>query len=138
MTGQTLYPAEAYLPYWPTLVAGLTGRPQISFAMLFGSAAASEPFHDLDIALWVDRTVLSAQDDLAFELALINDLEKVCPYPLDVRVINQAPLAFRYNVSKGKPLVVNDDELYFHFLERTWDDWLDFKPVAMQYIRELV
>jgi uncharacterized protein len=134
---QTLYPANAYLPCLPALVERLTGRPQPLFAMLFGSAAAGEPFHDIDIALWVDRTVLAAQDDLAFELAVLADLAKVCPYPLDVRVINDAPLGFRYNVSKGKPLVINDEELYFRFLERTWDDWLDFKPVAMQYIREL-
>jgi hypothetical protein len=44
---------------------------------------------------------------------------------------------FRYHVSKGLPLRINDEEAYFHFLERTWDDYLDFYPVAMPYVRDL-
>jgi hypothetical protein len=56
---------------------------------------------------------------------------------VDVRIINDAPLPFRYNVSRGIPLVLNDRNAFFQFLERTWDEFLDFQPVAMQYLKEL-
>ena len=120
-----------------TLVSRLKGRPEILFAILYGSAAEGGPFRDLDIALYVDRTLIPAAADLDHAFDLAEELERVVPYPVDVRVINDAPLPFRYNVSRGTALVVNDEERFFHFLERTWDDYLDFEPVAMQYLKEL-
>jgi predicted nucleotidyltransferase len=132
-----IYPPNAYQTICPDLVRLLESRPNLLFAMLYGSAAAGEPFHDLDIALYVDRVKAPASEDLTLAFALADQLEAVSPYPIDVHVINDAPLGFRYNVSKCLPLLINDEEAYFHFLERTWDDYLDFYPVAMQYIRDL-
>jgi hypothetical protein len=34
-------------------------------------------------------------------------------------------------------LVVRDWEAWFAFRERTWDEYLDFQPVAMGYLREM-
>ncbi|MHC4745489.1 MAG: nucleotidyltransferase domain-containing protein [Planctomycetota bacterium] len=115
----------------------LKDRPEILFAILYGSAAEGESFRDLDIGLFVDRAIVpeSAEWDYAFTLA--DELERVVPYPVDVRVINNAPLTFRYNVSRGKVLVANNEPGLFHFLERTWDEFLDFQPVAMQYLKEI-
>jgi predicted nucleotidyltransferase len=116
---------------------GLHGIPGICFAILYGSAADSESFRDVDVGIWIDRTVLPPAQDLDFAFDLAAKLEKLIPFPVDVRVINDAPLAFRYNVSKGIPLIVHDEEQFARFLERTWDEYLDFEPVAMQYIREM-
>ncbi len=131
------YPPNSYEAIRPALVGVLESNPALLFVLLYGSAAAGEPFHDLDIALYVDRTKAPATEDLTLAFALADQLEAVSPYPLDVHVVNDAPLGFRYNVSKGLPLLINDEEAYFHFLERTWDDYLDFYPVAMQYVRDL-
>lgn len=120
-----------------TLVAHLQGRPEICFAILYGSAAEGGPFRDLDIALWVDRRLVPESHDLDYAFDLADELERVVPYPVDVRVINDAPLPFRYNVSHGTKLVVNDDELFYTFLERTWDEYFDFEPVLLQYLRDL-
>jgi uncharacterized protein len=111
--------------------------PGLCFAMLYGSAVDSEHFRDLDVGLWVDREIVSKAQELAFGFDLAAKLEKVLSFPVDVRVINNAPLAFRYNVSKGIPLLINDEDRFTHFLERTWDEYLDFAPVAMQYLQEL-
>ncbi|GAB4533014.1 MAG: nucleotidyltransferase domain-containing protein [Anaerolineae bacterium] len=119
------------------LVRRLHKRPEIRFAILYGSAAEGRPFRDLDIGLWLDRASVPASSDLDYAFALANELEQVTPCSVDVRVINDAPLAFRHNVSRGIPLVINNREAYFHFLERTWDEFFDFKPVAMQYLKEL-
>ena len=119
------------------LVLCLQNRPEILFAILYGSAAEDRPFRDLDIGLFVDRASVPASAELGYAFALADELEQVAPHPVDVRVINDAPLPFRYNVSRGIPLIVNNKEVFTRFLERTWDEFLDFQPVAMQYLREL-
>jgi predicted nucleotidyltransferase len=115
----------------------LQDRPEILFAILYGSAAEGLPFRDLDIALFVDRASVPASAELDYAFALADELEQVALHPVDVRVINDAPLPFRYNVSRGIPLLVNEKEAFARFLERTWDEFLDFQPVAMQYLKEL-
>jgi predicted nucleotidyltransferase len=107
------------------------------FAMLYGSAATGEDFRDIDVGVWVDRSVVPAVQDVDYAFDLAELLEKAVPYRVDVRVINDAPLPFRYNVGRGVALVVNDRAAYVRFLERTWDDWLDFEPIAMQYLRDI-
>jgi hypothetical protein len=51
---------------------------------------------------------------------------------VDVRVLNDAPLGFRYHALQGRPLVTRDDELLDELRARTWDDYLDFQPFARQ------
>ncbi len=119
------------------LAVCLNNRPEILFALLYGSAAEGLPFRDLDIGLFVDRTMVSAAADLDYSFTLADELEKAVSYSVDVWVINDAPLGFRYNVSRGMALVVNDEQIFYNFLERTWDEFLDFQPVAMQYLKEL-
>lgn len=119
------------------LVQVLQNYPAIRFAILYGSAVEIPHPRDLDIGILVDRTLVSPAEDLDFAFTLADELEREAAYPVDVRVVNDAPLGFRYNVSRGRPLIVNDESAFYHFLERTWDEWFDFQPVAMQYIREL-
>jgi hypothetical protein len=56
--------------------------------------------------------------------------------PIDVRVLNDAPLAFRYHALQGTPLVARDGEFLDELRARTWDDYLDFQPFARRYLRE--
>ena len=118
------------------LIKTLSNRPEIIFAILYGSAAEDRPFRDVDIGLYVDRALLSEKDELGFALDLESALKKEVDHPVDVRIINDAPLPFRYNVSRGLPLVANDREALARFLERTWDDYLDFQPIALRYLQE--
>ena len=115
----------------------LDDRPEILFAMLYGSAAEGRPFRDLDVGVFVDRARVDAQQDMDYAFRLADELEAALPYPVDVRVINDAPLGFRYNVSRGTALVVHDRPAFVGFLERTWDEYLDFQPIALQYLRDI-
>ncbi len=119
------------------LTARLKGRPEILFAILYGSASEGGAFRDLDVAVWVDRAVVSAETELAYGFDLADDLEKTVSFPVDVRVINDAPLPYRYNVSRGQRLIAHDEEAYYTFIERTRMAWWDFEPVAMAYLREM-
>jgi predicted nucleotidyltransferase len=115
----------------------LADRPEILFALLYGSAAEGVPFRDLDIGIFVERTSVPPAKEWAYAFALADDVSSVVPYPIDVWVVNDAPLPFRYSVSKGIALVVNDPDALAAFLTRTWDEFLDFRPVAMRYLEEL-
>jgi hypothetical protein len=119
------------------LAGRLQGRAEIQFAILYGSAAEGRSFRDLDVAVYVDRAHVPASADFDYAFALADELEEVVPYPVDVRVANEAPLPFRYNISRGTLLLVRDREALTQFLERTWKEFLDFQPVAMQYLKEL-
>jgi len=119
------------------LAQHLTERPEILFAVLYGSAVEGETFRDLDVGILLDRAQVPANFDLNYAFSLSDSLQRVLRFPVDVRALNDAPLPFRYNVSRGIPLVVRDWEAWFAFRERTWDDYLDFQPVAMAYLREM-
>jgi uncharacterized protein len=134
-TGMTRQP-ELTEELKAALAARLRGRPEILFVILFGSAAEGQSFRDLDLGVCVDRAQVPPAADFDFELRLEEDLTGLARCPIDVRVINDAPLGFRYNVSRGQPLWLNDEEAYHRFRERTWDEWFDFEPIAMQYLKE--
>ncbi|HLF27045.1 MAG TPA: nucleotidyltransferase domain-containing protein [Anaerolineae bacterium] len=119
------------------LRALLEGRAEIIFAILYGSASEGRPFRDLDVGLYIDRAQVAASDELDYGFRLADELQAAVSFPVDVRVVNDAPPGFRYNVSRGIPLVVNDAEAYARFLERTWDEFLDFQPVALRYLKEM-
>jgi uncharacterized protein len=120
-----------------TITERLVAQPGLVFAVLYGSAVTGGLFRDLDVAICLDRQVVPAEQDMDYAFDLAEALEAATSNPVDVRVINAAPLPFRYNVSRGRPLVVNDRGAWHTFLERTWDEWWDFEPVAMQYLRDL-
>ena len=130
MRSQSKVKPEALTPF-------LANRPEILFAILFGSAAEDGPFRDFDVGVMVDRSQVPVQADLEYAFKLAALLEKRVRFPIDVRVINDAPLPFRYNVSRGVPLVVHDWEAWYRFRERAWDEYLDFEPIALQYLRDL-
>jgi predicted nucleotidyltransferase len=118
------------------LIQFLQKRAEIWFAVLYGSAAENQAFRDIDIGLFVIREAVPPASDLDYAFTLADQIQDLIKFPVDVRVINDAPLPFRYNVSRGIPLIVNDKEVYARFLERTWDEYLDFHPVALQYLKE--
>ncbi|MCS6906488.1 MAG: nucleotidyltransferase domain-containing protein [Anaerolineales bacterium] len=115
----------------------LRSFPEILFAILYGSAVEGESYRDLDIALWVDRAQLLPEQDLDFEFRVESELRRRLRFPVDVRIVNEAPLSFRYHVSIGVPLWVRDEEAYSTFRERTWDEYFDFQPIALAYLREM-
>lgn len=112
-------------------------RLEIVFAIVYGSAAEGRPFQDVDVAVWVNEACLTQRDHYAYVFELADELERLIPYPVDVRLINDAPLPFRYNVSRGQPILARDGEALADFLSRTWDEYFDFEPVAMKYLEYL-
>lgn len=115
----------------------LLERHEVVFALLYGSALERKDFADLDIGIYVDRQQVPGETDLDYAISLTDELSMLLGFPVDVRVINDAPLGFQYNVSRGQPLLVRDEEALARFRERTWDMWFDFEPVARLYLKEM-
>ena len=116
----------------------LEARPEVVLALLHGSFSKGGAYRDIDVAVWLDPGRLSLDDRFRYALDLSVHLQLQLGSPIDVRVLNDASLAFRYHVLQGRPLVTRDDEFLDELRARTWDDYLDFQPFAREYLREVL
>ncbi len=112
----------------------LGDMPGLIAAILYGSAAEGLPFRDLDVALVVDRKTHPPDGDWDLVNRVADRLEKGVPFPVDVHVVNEAPAPLRYNVTRGRPFLVQDLDAWYDFVERSWDLYFDFEPFARQYL----
>ncbi|MCL6642447.1 MAG: nucleotidyltransferase domain-containing protein [Candidatus Bipolaricaulota bacterium] len=119
------------------IVTRLAQHPEIVTIVLYGSFLTRETFRDIDLALLVDERKLFTESFLDYELDRLEELSRLSKFPLDVRIVNRAPVLFRYAVTQGRVLFCRDERVWVEFCERTWGEYLDFEPVARLYIKEL-
>jgi len=125
------------------LKQALAARKEIIVAYVHGSYAEGRSFRDLDIAVHVSESALSGSP-LSYELMLESELEEGLRgvnlrVPLDVRILNRAPLSFRYEVIKhGTPVFIGDDDLRADFEAATISRYLDFAPFRREQLREVL
>jgi predicted nucleotidyltransferase len=110
-------------------------EPDIIFAYLHGSFLKEDRFHDIDVAVFLKNPPPSLlQTEIRLETKLAKGIKK---FPVEVRVLNHAPLSFRYNVIKdGSAIAVVDDVLRCEFVESTLRDYFDFAPFRKLYLKE--
>lgn len=113
----------------------LCRKPEVLFAFIYGSFLEGS-FRDIDIGIFLDESRVPLTDQLEYSLDMLDELSLLMDYPLDVRVINGAPVAFRYNVTCGRLLFARDEELLTHVVERTRDEYFDFQAVIEKYLEE--
>ncbi|MGH7304388.1 MAG: nucleotidyltransferase domain-containing protein [Candidatus Rokuibacteriota bacterium] len=114
----------------------LEACPEVVLAVLHGSFPKGGTYRDIDVAVWLTPERLSRGERFRYALDLSVHLQLQLGSPIDVRVLNDAPLSFRYHALQGRPLVARDEEFLDDLRARTWDDYLDFQPFARQYLRE--
>ena len=68
----------------------LLQEPDILFAYLHGSFLTGESFRDIDVGI-----LTGVAKDLSFESDLSFELSTALGYEIDVRVMNDAPVAFQ-------------------------------------------
>jgi len=115
----------------------LAGRKDIVFAYLHGSFVQGEEFRDVDVAIFLGDEAPRPKDDVEYEISLSLHLEKELGLPVDVKILNNAPLSFRYHASRGMLLLTEDEAIREDFLNRTWSEYFDFLPLSRIYIEEL-
>jgi len=108
---------------------------EILFAYLHGSYVKGNAFQDIDVAVYLEGLPESVLEyELHIETELIRAIGR---YVIDVRVLNTAPLSFKYNVIKdGVILLVRDDDKRADFQEETITAYIDFLPYRNIYLQE--
>jgi predicted nucleotidyltransferase len=123
------------------LASTLEGFGQVLFAYAFGSFLSSRPFHDIDIAVYLD-SALDERDYFEIAFTIAGDLEETLQkagyraVPLDVRPLNRAPLSFRYHVFAGRLLFSRDEALRVPMVTQTSSQYLDLLPLRRQALKE--
>lgn len=56
--------------------------------------------------------------------------------PIDVRILNFAPVSFLYHVIRGDLIAAKNDMLHSRVVERTVQKYLDLKPIILKTIKE--
>jgi len=116
----------------------LEKEKNILFAYLHGSFAEGRPFRDIDIAVFAEESKIPKEKALDFEMSISLKLEKIIKMPVDVKVINYAPLGFQYHSTGGILLVCRDDDLRVDFLTKMRSLYFDFKPSSERFLREML
>jgi len=112
----------------------LAENAEVLFAYVHGSFITQEQFRDVDVAVYLTS---EPEELLQAELDLEVNLCNLLRYPVDVRILNRAPLSFRYNVIKqGRRLAVKDDDARCDFEERAVINYSDFAPYRKMYLQE--
>lgn len=91
-------------------------KDDVVFAYLHGSFIENRRFKDIDIAIFVKNPVreIELESDLSYELT-----DKI-GYPVEVRTINNASIAFRMAaLRKGRLLISRIDNVRTDFIENT-------------------
>jgi hypothetical protein len=70
------------------------------------------------------------------DLTLGIALTRITGYPVDVRIINQAPVPFLFHVLRGRPLIVRDEQHLADLIESTARTYHDRAPLTRQAVRE--
>jgi predicted nucleotidyltransferase len=116
----------------------LSSRPDILFAYLHGSVLTGENPRDIDVAVFLRLESPEAEDPIETAIELCLEAEKrIGSIPVDVKVLNGAPVAFRFAAVSGRLIFSRDEDRRVDFLASTWSEYFDFKPLADRYLREV-
>lgn len=100
------------------IVSRLRARPEVSFALLFGSRAHGRPVRpdsDWDIAVFLDPK-LDPKERFELRLRLIADLDEVAP--VDLAVLNEASPLLGHRAVQGELLFARDRVAYVRYFVR--------------------
>ena len=112
----------------------LTERAEVVFAYVYGSFVEGFPFHDIDVGVFVSKITDEKSTD--YSLALSQMLSSEMKIPVDVRILNFAPVSFLYHVFRGKLIYERDEEMRASIVERTVQRYLDLKPMIRRGVKE--
>ena len=120
------------------LQEALAVRTEIIFTYLHGSFTEGLPFHDVDVAVYLDPTVAMITDIFDYEMNLSVELTRTLRFLVDVHVLNGAPLGFQHSVLQGEALLVRDEDELTDFIERVSLEYMDFAYLGRRYLLEVL
>lgn len=115
----------------------LERHTDISFSYVYGSFTEGISFRDIDIAVYLTNHKNDAFDVLGYEQSIAQEIMEAINIPVDVRIINNAPMGFSYYVTCGRILTCKNDESRCDFVERIWIEYLDYQPKVVEFMRDM-
>ena len=109
-------------------------RREGGFAYIYGSFAEGLPFRDIDIGIYTSG--VAKEDATCYALDLVWIIEAEVHMPVDVRVLNYAPVSFLYHVICGELIFERDEDMRVDVVENTVRRYLDIKPLIRRGIKE--
>jgi uncharacterized protein len=116
------------------LTEQLQSHHEIVFAYLFGSFADGVSFHDVDVGVYLSN--IRKEESTYYSLDLAHILSKELQIPVDVRVLNFAPVSFLFHVIRGLSILERDEEIRSHFVEQILESYFDMMPMLKRGIKE--
>lgn len=117
----------------------LKPKKEIIFACIHGSFVEDISYRDIDIALYLDESMIPEEEQLDYCLEFGARAEMDTGImPLDIRPLNHATWGFRYYATKGMLLFSKDEDLRTEFLEETWKRYFDLLPKRKENILDLL
>ena len=112
-------------------------KKDIVFAYIFGSFISKDEFKDIDIGVYIDN--IETATILNYEMKLELESEDILGIPVDIRIINNAPISFVYNILKDKIVMIdNNIDLRSDFEGLVYKKYFDFQYFRKEYLREIV
>jgi len=112
----------------------LIANEKIKAVFIYGSFLNSEHFNDIDIAVFFyDK--LENYFDIESELEFY--LQKKIQKKIDLRIVNNAPYSFLYEVFKGRCLIDKDDEIG-DLIEKVIIKEMDEEYYKRQILKDLI
>jgi hypothetical protein len=114
-------------------LAGLSDN--ILAAYVFGSFVEDKPYSDIDLGLLM---LNDPGNPVVLEIDFETEIEKTTGCPVDIRILNGAPLSFCQQVIRtGEVILDTDPNIRADFEGRILKKYFDFSRFRTQYIREV-
>lgn len=116
----------------------IASLPTLRVGYLYGSFLTRDDFRDIDIGLLVDEQS-AGEDSLTYASRVSDSLGTALGfrYECDVRVINQEPVWFRFEVIRtGRAIYVRDEDDRIDFETRVLVEYQDLKFMYDLFDRE--
>ena len=99
----------------------------VIFAYIHGGFIERPFFRDVDIAVWIK----SPERVFDYTVNLSASLAALIGYPIDLHILNEAPLPFKYHVfTRGKLLFSKDEKLRAIIVDETLRRYIDFMELT--------
>jgi len=121
-------------PLIEQLAAVLQNRDEVMFAYIYGSFAEGLAFHDIDVGVYTLE--ITEEESTNYSLILGQMLSKELQVPVDIRVLNFAPVSFLFEVIRGNLIFERNEEIRIRVVEQTIQRYLDLKPMILRGIKE--
>lgn len=108
---------------------------EVLFAYAYGSFLDTLSIHDIDIGVYL-ATDIDKSTSAGYALGLAEELGRSLKLPVDIRVLNFAPLPYCYHVIRGALLFERDEAARSQFVEQTIRRYLDIEPYLRKGLKE--